>query len=129
MLTERQEQIKIVQYLKILEAQKKIVTFFSVPNGGSRNKLEAVNLKKEGARAGVSDLVIVFKDEVMFLEMKVSPKVLKSGKLSYSNSKISESQKDFLAKVNVSKVCDVIVCYGFDNAKEKIDNKLKEKES
>jgi hypothetical protein len=29
-----------------------------VPNGGSRNKAEAVNLKKQGVKAGVSDLFL-----------------------------------------------------------------------
>ena len=33
---------------------------FAVPNGGSRNILEAVNLKKQGVRAGVSDLVLLY---------------------------------------------------------------------
>ena len=33
---------------------------FAVPNGGSRNKLEAVNLKKQGVRAGVSDLIFLY---------------------------------------------------------------------
>ena len=33
---------------------------FAVPNGGSRNKIEAANLKKQGVRAGVSDLVFLY---------------------------------------------------------------------
>lgn len=32
---------------------------FAVPNGGSRNKIEAANLKKQGVRAGVSDIVFL----------------------------------------------------------------------
>lgn len=32
--------------------------FFSVPNGGYRNKAEAARLKAEGANAGVSDLIL-----------------------------------------------------------------------
>ncbi|MGL5958284.1 MAG: VRR-NUC domain-containing protein, partial [Phocaeicola sp.] len=30
---------------------------FAVPNGGSRNKIEAANLKRQGATAGVSDVI------------------------------------------------------------------------
>ena len=45
---------------------------FSVPNGGSRNALEAANLKKEGALAGVSDLIIVAQGAVLFVEMKTA---------------------------------------------------------
>ena len=32
---------------------------FAVPNGGARNKLEAVRLKQEGVTAGVSDLILL----------------------------------------------------------------------
>lgn len=125
-MTERQHQIKVVQYLQILEKQKKILTFFSVPNGGSRNALEAKNLKLEGVRAGVSDLVIVFKGKVLFLEMKIAPKKLKSGKLSYTNSKISDKQRDFLTVVNNSDLCFSEVGYGFTDAIDKISKYLKE---
>lgn len=45
---------------------------FSVPNGGSRNAIEASNLKKEGALAGVSDLIIVAENAVLFVEMKTA---------------------------------------------------------
>lgn len=45
---------------------------FSVPNGGSRNALEAANLKREGALAGVSDLIIVAERAVLFVEMKTA---------------------------------------------------------
>jgi len=30
---------------------------FAVPNGGSRNKLEAINLKRQGLKPGVSDVI------------------------------------------------------------------------
>lgn len=42
----------------------------SIPNGGSRNTLEAANLKREGALAGASDLVIIAEGAVLFIEMK-----------------------------------------------------------
>lgn len=31
---------------------------FHVPNGGSRHKIEAVNLKRQGVRAGVPDIIL-----------------------------------------------------------------------
>lgn len=43
---------------------------FAVGNGGSRNKLEAINLKRSGVLAGVSDLIIVANKAVLFVEMK-----------------------------------------------------------
>ena len=32
---------------------------FHVPNGGSRNKIEAANLKRQGVKPGVSDVIIL----------------------------------------------------------------------
>lgn len=60
---------------------------FSVPNGGSRNSLEAANLKKEGALSGASDLVIVIERAVLFVEMKSE------------KGRQQESQKEFQRKV------------------------------
>ncbi|MDR2917833.1 MAG: VRR-NUC domain-containing protein [Tannerella sp.] len=31
---------------------------YAVPNGGSRNKIEAANLKRQGVKAGVSDVIL-----------------------------------------------------------------------
>lgn len=33
---------------------------FAVPNGGSRNKIEAVGLKRQGVKPGVADLILLF---------------------------------------------------------------------
>ena len=43
---------------------------FAVPNGGSRNCREAVQLKREGALAGVADLIVIIEHAVLFVEMK-----------------------------------------------------------
>lgn len=32
---------------------------FAVPNGGSRNKIEAANLKRQGVRRGVADVILL----------------------------------------------------------------------
>ena len=32
---------------------------FAIPNGGSRNTLEASNLKRQGVKAGVSDVILL----------------------------------------------------------------------
>ena len=32
---------------------------FAVPNGGSRNKLEAINLKRQGLKPGISDVILL----------------------------------------------------------------------
>lgn len=44
---------------------------YAVPNGGSRHKAEAVNLKKEGLKAGVADLVLMLAGgSTIYIEMK-----------------------------------------------------------
>ena len=62
------------------------ITIFSIPNGGSRNKIEAAKLKRTGVLAGVADLFVMrhkeFPDKTfpdryvhfwhgLFIEMKV----------------------------------------------------------
>ena len=42
----------------------------AIPNGGFRNAREAAILRDEGVLAGFSDLIIVVKGNVLFLEMK-----------------------------------------------------------
>lgn len=61
-------QAKIVKYLRI-HNDKCIV--FHVPNGGSRNIVEAVKFKRIGVLAGVADLVVLLPDSrCVFLEVK-----------------------------------------------------------
>lgn len=44
---------------------------FAVPNGGSRNVIEAANLKAQGVMAGVSDLILLLPgNKVYFIELK-----------------------------------------------------------
>jgi hypothetical protein len=43
---------------------------FSVPNGGLRNKIEAMKLVTTGMKAGVSDLVVLIPGRALFVEVK-----------------------------------------------------------
>lgn len=46
---------------------------YHVPNGGSRNQLEAANLKRQGVKAGVPDLVLPVPQQQfhgLYVEMK-----------------------------------------------------------
>lgn len=44
---------------------------FAVPNGGSRDQLEAMKLRDTGVLAGVSDLIIILPNKTLFVEMKI----------------------------------------------------------
>lgn len=48
-------QAQCIEYMRF---QYPNIICFSIPNGGSRNKLEAIKLKKTGVLAGVPDLFI-----------------------------------------------------------------------
>lgn len=63
------------------------LVIFAVPNGGTRNKVEAAIMKSEGILAGVADLVLVGMGKVVFVEMK-TPKGTQQ-----------DTQKEFQRKV------------------------------
>jgi hypothetical protein len=65
---EREIHRAVVQHLT--NRAKKSVVWFHPANGGSRNIIEAVNLKRLGVRAGVSDLILFNTGEFFALELK-----------------------------------------------------------
>lgn len=123
----------VIKYLRILKAQNKIITFFAPINeirvkSSNPIKNKAIALKEFhlGKHSGVSDLTIIFKHKVLFLEMKQPMKKLKNGNMTNSHSKQSESQIEFEKEINQSEVCFYEVGYGFVDAKNIIDEYLKE---
>ena len=108
--SESSEQISFVLWFKFNYPD---VTIFSIPNGGSRNKAEAMKLKKEGILAGVSDLFVP--EWRLWIEMKR----IKGGT-------VSKEQKSFMIEMErVGYQC--YVARGFEQAKEVIDVCLKHK--
>ena len=92
--------------------------FFHVPNGGSRNRIEAAKLKGMGTRAGVADLIILHPTSAvygypgLFVELKVA------------GGKLSPAQNEFLLASDV-RGYQVAVCWNFDGFKELVDGFLK----
>ncbi len=120
------EQIAFVQWLKL-----KNIVHFAVVNENSMsstNKGMAIKIaersKKMGKRKGVSDLIIMLPDKILFVEMKRNKTVLKSGKLSTENL-LKQDQKEFLDVVNGFGYAEGYCAYGFKQAKEIIDNYFK----
>lgn len=105
--TEDYEQTRTVVYL-----QRRCIPVFAIPNGGSRNLLEAVKLKRTGVSAGVPDLCVPMARSGyhgLFLELKR----LKGGK-------ISENQQYWIDVLRAQGYkCEV--CPGFEAAKLVID--------
>jgi len=92
-MTENQLQQQIIIWYKNEYQIKGKGLIFAVPNGGSRNILEAKNLKLTGQMAGVSDLIVLLNKKCIFIEVKVEKGIQ------------SEVQKVFEEKVSL---------FGFD---------------
>jgi hypothetical protein len=86
--SEDTEQIAVVYWAIYNTAQyPELKWLHHVPNGGRRNKQEAVKLKQMGVKAGVSDLCLPYpkgKYCGLYIEMK------------YGQGRHQESQKEFL---------------------------------
>ena len=84
-----------------------LLLMFHIPNGGSRNVIEARNLKAQGVRAGVPDICLPVprgKYHGLFIELK-----RKRG------GRVSEEQQGWIAALNRVGYL-AVVCYGFDDA-------------
>lgn len=68
---ESDEQIRIFDYAQY---NHKLRWLFAIPNGGSRDIREAVRLKRQGVKAGVSDMFLPIPNSMyhgLFIELKV----------------------------------------------------------
>lgn len=87
---------------------------FAVPNGGSRNKIEAANLKRQGVRAGVSDLILLFPrggHGALLIEMK------------YGKGRQRKSQKDW-QQVTEAAGYRYVICRSLDEFMGEVRNYL-----
>ena len=118
------EQIEVVEWMR-----KNNVLHYAIPNGGKRHVKNASDLKKQGVSAGVPDLCIPIPNENyhgLYIEMKRRPKILKSGKKSYTNSSASISQLEWISKLNTLGY-KATICYGSDEAIKVIQEYLENK--
>ena len=93
--SEATEQEAVVEYCQLNR-----ILIFAIPNGGSRNKLEAINLKRQGVKAGVPDLFVPYARRGfygLFIEMK------------YGRNKTTPEQDEWLDALTrrgyLAKVC------------------------
>lgn len=77
--------------------------WFAVPNGGHRNLVEAVNLKRMGVKPGVPDLFLFYKGKPFGLELKAP------------NGRLSKYQDAYLGALCNAGVT-VCVAYSVDQA-------------
>lgn len=71
MISEDQIQAEIFKYYHNNYTIKGLGLMFAIPNGGSRNRIEAMKLKATGVFPGVSDLVVIMPNRnIIFVELK-----------------------------------------------------------
>lgn len=81
-------QCAVVEYLSMHERMNRL-RFHAIPNGGSRNVREAMNLKRQGVKPGVPDVCIMLAyGPAIWIELK-APK-----------GKPTAQQLDFIAWAN-----------------------------
>ena len=105
--SEDTEQMAVITWARWEESTyPELKMLYHVPNGGSRNKVEAAKFKKMGVRAGVPDLVLPVPKGIysgLFIEMK------------YDKGRLQESQKEYLLKATMYGHC-CYVCYSAEDA-------------
>ena len=106
--SEREIQIDCFKWIRL--AYPWLIAF-AVPNGGKRNLLEAVDLKRQGVLAGIPDIFIAFPCKGyhgIFIELKTTKNALSPEqalmieKLTHQGyyCSVCRSQKDFEETVN-----------------------------
>lgn len=115
MRSEDTEQINVVSWANWnMNRYPELRWLFHVPNGGSRNKQEAVKFKQMGVKAGVSDLCLPYPKGSycgLFVEMK------------FGNNRQQDTQKEFLADMAAAGHF-VATCYSAEEAIKVIEEYL-----
>lgn len=105
--TEADEQKALMQWAKWQEGRySELKLLYHCPNGGTRNKLEAANLKRQGVKAGVPDLFLPVprsQKHGLFIEMKVG------------RNKCTDNQKKWIRNL-LEQGYEVKVCYSCEEA-------------
>jgi len=111
--TESQDQIALFEWAEYIPELK---LMHHIPNGGSRTASEGARFKREGVKAGVSDICLPLprgEYHGLYIELK-----------AVNGRKATTAQFDFLRDVKAVGYYGA-VCYGFDEAREAIEKYLK----
>ena len=114
---EAAEQIKLFRWVDLVSKNyyPELRLLYHVPNGGSRNELEAVNLKKQGVRSGVPDLCLPVARggyHGLYIELK------------YGKNKPTEKQLEWIEALRDEGYA-VSICWGFEAARAELEKYLK----
>ena len=85
-MTELQLQTECYKWAVNTYKELRFGCLFHVPNGGTRNKVEAMQMKASGVVPGIPDLILINKGKTYGIELKTT-----IGKLSDKQIKVHES--------------------------------------
>ena len=118
--TEAEEQAAVMRWAFFESAyMPELKLLFHIPNGGSRNKLEAVHLKQQGVKSGVPDLMLPVARRGyhgLFIEMKRT-----------KGARVSDEQKDWLGRL-LREGYLALVCHGFEEARTALTDYIRMEE-
>ena len=113
---EAAQQQTLFEWAALREAKvPELRLMYHVPNGGSRNSIEAANLKRQGVKAGVPDVCLPVargNSHGLYIEMKAG------------DNKPTEKQKEWLTALEKQGYATA-VCYSWEEAVYIITNYLK----
>jgi len=113
---EAQEQTTLFEWARLsIIKYPELELLFAIPNGGSRNPIEAAHLKAQGVKPGVPDICLPVPSG-RFTALYIELKRRKGGR-------VSEEQKGWIAALN-RVGCRAVVCRGWDEAREEIERYL-----
>lgn len=112
---EANEQVKLFRWSEFATGKYPCLSLlYHIPNGGSRDKQEAHNLKLQGVKPGVPDICLPVscgKYHGLYIEMK------------YSKNKPTDNQNRWLKSLCRNGYCTA-VCYSWEEARKVIENYL-----
>lgn len=111
-MTESQHQAALFKWAHLVRNKyPELELLHHIPNGGSRHKIEAVNLKRQGVKSGVPDLCLPVargKYHGLYIELKTE------------KGRTSKNQDYWVEKLNENGYfCEV--CHGWDSARRVIE--------
>lgn len=116
--TEAEEQKALFEWAKLQERRYPALELLhAIPNGGSRNPIEARHLKEQGVMAGIPDICLPVPSghhTALYIELKRR----KGGRVSEAQKKVMFALKKY---GNMA-----VVCYGWEEARDVILNYLRQ---
>ncbi len=112
---EKYEQSAFFDYVKIkAKTDERYNLIFAVPNGGSRHKLEAVNLKRQGLVAGIPDVLVDIPNK-RYHGLRIEFKV--------GSNKLTTNQQKYISLYNKYRY-KAVVCYSCEAAIKELEDYL-----